>query len=84
MSDLLKGLPTTEVSLPISIQDDWQELMSRDPLQMSKQDIEKIVVRLREQYQAHALGVKQAGNMKKPAKIAKLKVESLDPKDLGL
>lgn len=58
---------------------DIARLFSEDPLRLTKEDISSIIAHYRQARAQFNLGEKQAGSAKK---IAGLKVEKLDLKDL--
>lgn len=58
---------------------DIAELMARDPMQLSEQDLDAIILRLRQARNQYKLGAKAAGNPKKTtaAKQAPIDLEAL-------
>jgi len=64
---------------------DLQTLFDRDPLQLSEQDLDTIIAKLREQRANFKLGEKSAGSMKPkaPKKIV-TKETQIDLSSLGL
>ena len=60
---------------------DLAELMSRDPLGLSDQDLDAIIFRLRQARSQYKLGSKSAGN---PKKTTKTKTSQIDLEALGL
>ena len=64
-----------EAQEPAEAETPLHELFDRDPLDLSKQDLEAIVLGLRKQYRAFSVeNIKSAGNNKKP------KPKKVDPK----
>lgn len=64
---------------------DLQTLFDRDPLQLSTQDLDTIITKLREQRANYKLGEKQAGAVKpKAAKKPVTKETQIDLSSLGL
>lgn len=60
---------------------DLAELMSRDPLGLSDQDLDQIILRLRQARASYKLGAKSAGN---PKNTTKPKAKTIDLDALGL
>lgn len=60
---------------------DLAELMSRDPIKVSDQDLDVIILRLRQARAQYNLGAKGAGN---PKKTTKPKATTIDLAGLGL
>lgn len=64
---------------------DVAELMSRDPLALSEQDLDVIIITLRQaRAQYHLTGDKQAGNPKRTTKVPKTSSGAVDLVALGL
>lgn len=62
---------------------DLAELMSRDPLNLSSQDLDAIILRLRQARAQYKLGAKGAGNPKVTTKPKKT-ISTIDLGALGL
>jgi len=60
---------------------DLAELMTRDPLKLSEQDLDTIILRLRQARAQYKLGAKGAGN---PKVTTKAKAKAIDLNALGL
>lgn len=60
---------------------DLAELMQRDPIKVSDQDLDAIILRLRQARAQYNLGAKGAGN---PKKTTKTKAATIDLGALGL
>lgn len=63
---------------------DIAELMARDPLSLTKDDYDAIILRLRQARSQYSLGAKSAGNPKKTTKAAPSAKPTLDLAALGL
>lgn len=63
---------------------DISELMARDPLQLSSQDLDAIILKLRQSRNQYKLGQRSAGNPKKTTAAAKKTVTAIDLEALGL